>query len=70
MLFSTKLYLQSEKVYMDDCGILHWPILAQYPETGKVDLVTDCSEESSVDDVFSGIFEQKILSDDSDSMFK
>lgn len=55
---------------MDDCGILHWPILAQYPETGKVDLVTDCSEESSVDDVFSGIFEQKILSDDSDSMFK
>ncbi|CAG9535303.1 unnamed protein product [Cercopithifilaria johnstoni] len=44
---------ESEKVYVDDRGILHWPILAQYPETGKVDLITDCSEESSVDDVFS-----------------
>ncbi|KAL3993683.1 TPR repeat family protein [Acanthocheilonema viteae] len=61
---------ESEKVYVDDCDILHWPILAQYPETGKVDLVTDCSEESSVDDVFSGIFEQRASSASSDSMFK
>lgn len=55
---------------MDDCGVLHWPILAQYPETGKVDLVTDCSEESSIDDVFSGIFQQGTSSNGSNSSFK
>ncbi|EFO17429.2 hypothetical protein LOAG_11070 [Loa loa] len=43
---------ESEKVYVDDYGVLHWPILAQYPETGKVDLLTECSEESSINDVF------------------
>ncbi|KAM3724259.1 Tetratricopeptide repeat protein [Dirofilaria immitis] len=59
---------ESKKVYLDDCGILHWPILVQYPEIGKVDLITDCSEESSVDDVFSGPLQQT-LSDDSNSMF-
>uniref|UniRef100_A0A915PVA5 Cns1/TTC4 wheel domain-containing protein n=1 Tax=Setaria digitata TaxID=48799 RepID=A0A915PVA5_9BILA len=37
---------ESEAVYLDDNGILHWPILAQYPQIGKVDLVTDCSEEN------------------------
>lgn len=63
------IFLQSKRVYVDDYGVLHWPILAQYPETGKVDLITDCSEETSVDDIFCGVFEQK-SSDGSDSIFK
>uniref|UniRef100_A0A0R3S4L7 Wheel domain-containing protein n=1 Tax=Elaeophora elaphi TaxID=1147741 RepID=A0A0R3S4L7_9BILA len=60
---------ESEKVYLDDFGVLHWPILVQYPETGKVDLITDCSEESTLDDVFSGVFKQKTSFDGSDFMF-
>uniref|UniRef100_A0A0N4THJ7 ZP domain-containing protein n=1 Tax=Brugia pahangi TaxID=6280 RepID=A0A0N4THJ7_BRUPA len=55
--------LQTERVYVDNCGILHWPILVQYPEVGKVNIITDCSEENSITDMF-GFYEQRTPHDD------
>ncbi|VDN07479.1 unnamed protein product [Thelazia callipaeda] len=58
-----------EKVYLDDCGVMHWPLLAQYPELGKIDLITNCSEESSVDEVFRSVFQRNALADVSNLTF-
>ncbi|KAK6102853.1 TPR repeat family protein [Brugia pahangi] len=54
---------KTERVYVDNCGILHWPILVQYPEVGKVNIITDCSEENSITDMF-GFYEQRTPHDD------
>ncbi|TKR93465.1 hypothetical protein L596_007919 [Steinernema carpocapsae] len=35
-------------VKMDKRGVLHWPILLQYPEHGQTNMLTDCSELSAL----------------------
>ncbi|XP_070563918.1 tetratricopeptide repeat protein 4-like [Ptychodera flava] len=32
------------KVYLDDSGVLHWPVLFMYPEYGQTDMINDFNE--------------------------
>ena len=34
----------SARVFLDDFGTLHWPVLLMYPEYGQTDLISQANE--------------------------
>ncbi|XP_077981361.1 tetratricopeptide repeat protein 4-like [Glandiceps talaboti] len=44
------------KVYMDDNGLLHWPVMFMYPEYGQTDIIADFNEHAQFIDHLNVMF--------------
>ncbi len=55
-LSSSRCDAGDHKPYVDEAGLVHWPLLFVYPETMQMDAVEDASELDSLGDHLDAMF--------------